>query len=136
MTDHLSDARYTLSHAKRRISEFEAEVKAFVDSQPYARVIETDPTGSKIYKIKMTKPLPIALKGIALDIVVNLRAALDQAGFAIARAFKKGTGKHAHFPFGSNPGEVASRHKHQSKDLPKQIFDVMAAFMPYKGGND
>jgi hypothetical protein len=73
--------------------------------------------------------------GIVFDAVTNLRSALDQAGFAVAVAAGK-KGKDAHFPFGDTLAEVQSRAGGPSKDIPKEIFDVMVSAKPYKGGND
>src|SRR2546428_10680207 len=80
------------------------------------------------------KPLPIALAGIAADAIYNLRAALDQAGYAVAVAAKT-SGKNAHFPFGDTLEEVKSREQGGSKEIPKSIFDAMVALRPFETGN-
>jgi hypothetical protein len=136
MTDPLSDSRYCLNHAKRHIHKFESESNVFFNTNPYARVIDFETNGSvEVHKIKLVKPMPEELSGIAFDAVNNLRSALDLAGFAVARAVGK-NGKNAHFPFGSDLCEVQSRVLGKSKDIPKAVFDVMVASRPYKGGND
>lgn len=136
------DSKYTLAHAKRRLAEFEGEVAAFLNSNPYAKVIEQNADGTEdLYKIKLVKPMPIGLPGVAFDTVNNLRAALDQAGFAAARAAGN-NGREAHFPFRENSTEMQGtirQHaggKGPSKDIPAEIFTLMVAFQPYKGGND
>ena len=136
MADPLHDSRYSVEHAKRRIRELEGEITVFNKTNPCARVLERDPnTTEYVHKIKLVKPLPVALSGIAFDVVTNLRSALDQAGFAIAVAAGK-KGKDAHFPFGDTLAEVQSRAGRRSKDIPKEIFDVMVSAKPHKGGND
>ena len=136
MTDPLHSSRYSVEHAKRRIRELELEINAFFNTSPFTKVIELEKNGSEeVHKIKFVKPMPVALSGIAFDAVNNLRSALDQAGFAVALAAGK-NGKNAHFPFGDNLTEVRGRIRRRSKDIPIEIFDVMAAFKPYKGGND
>ena len=114
----------------------EGEITVFNKTNPCTQVIERDPnTAEFVHKIKLVKPLPVALSGIVFDVVVNLRSALDQAGFAVAVA--AGTnGRAAHFPFGKTLAEVRSRAKEGSKNIPKEIFDVMVSAKPYKGGND
>lgn len=135
MTHPLASARYCVTHAKRHIETFQAESQAFMDSQPCAYVVEFDPAGpDDIYKIKFVRPMPEALPGVAFDVIVNLRAALDQAGYAAAVA--AGTkGKQAQFPFGETLADVESLRTRGSRNVPKDIFDVMVAAQPYKGGN-
>jgi hypothetical protein len=142
MADLLQDARYALAHAKRRAAEFQGEVAAFLNSNPYAKVIEQNADGTEdLYKIKLVKPMPIGLRGVAFDTVNSLRAALDQAGFAAARAAGN-DGRDTHFPFRENISEMQgtikqhARGEGRSKDIPAEIFAVMVAFQPYKGGND
>lgn len=136
MTDHLSNSRYSLAHAQRRINELQAEIIAFAGSNPYTRVIEPDPNGTdNIHKVKLVKPVPVAIPGIVFDAANSLRCALDQAGFTVA--CKAGTGgRNAKFPFGDNIAEVKSRRKTQARDIPQTVFDVMVALQPYEGGND
>lgn len=65
------------------MATLDAELKKFFDSSPYRQVIQFDPNGpTDIHKLKLTIELPDALPGIAFDAVSNLRAALDQAGYA------------------------------------------------------
>src|SRR5687768_12500707 len=101
--DPLHSAKYVLEHANRRIAEFEREAGMFYDSEPYANLIEADgDTGYCILKVKLVKPLPAALPGIVFDALSNLRACLDQIGFATAKVANPAFGKHAHFPFGNS----------------------------------
>jgi hypothetical protein len=134
--DPLHSAKYVLEHANRRISEFEREVTLFLDSEPYARVIEDDPyTGGQVAKVKLVKPLPAALPGIVFDALNNMRACLDQIGFATSKAADSNFGKHAHFPFGDSEANSLGHYGGGSKQIPKQIFDVMVAFRPYETGD-
>jgi hypothetical protein len=133
--DPFQSSKYSIEHAKRRIRELESEIVAFSKTNPCAMVVEHDAkTAEDVHKVKLVKPVPAALSGIAFDTVNNLRSALDQAGFAVAVAGGK-RGKNAHFPFGLTLIEVENRKKGRSKDIPKEIFDVMVSAKPYKGGN-
>ena len=135
MADPLADPRYSVEHAKRRLQEFEAEVAAFGDTHPYASVVETNDNGTEdTYKLKLVKPMPVGLPGIASDILNSLRSSLDQAGYAVAVAAGK-SGDDAHFPFDENAAIPYGRGKGRSRDLPKEIFDLMVACKPHKTGN-
>jgi hypothetical protein len=84
--------------------------------------------------------MPVRLPGIAFDIVSGLRSALDLAGYSAAIAGGKseasGTRIRAGFPFRDFLSEIEGARTGESKDIPKEIFDVMVSFKPYKGGND
>lgn len=135
MTDPLHNSRYSVTHAKRHIHNLETEIAAFFATNPYARVVDHDANRAQdVHKVKLVKPMPVSLPGIAFDALNNLRSALDQAGFAVAKTVGK-DGHNAKFPFGDNLNETAGRIKGPSKDIPPEIFAVMLALKPYAGGN-
>jgi hypothetical protein len=107
--------------------------RAFVESQPYTLVIEDDPLypTHNLRFLRLTKPLPYRISGLAGDALVNLRNSLDHAGYFIARAAGK-DGKDAHFPFGADAKDLEGKRGHRSKDFPKEMFDFMAAYKPYQ----
>lgn len=138
MGDHLFNSRYSVGHAKRRIAELERTLDAFDQGKPYAMFSELDADTSEIcYKVRLTKSLPIELNGIIFDVVSNLRASLDHAGYAVATADGR-SGAHAHFPFGQDIEDIQFRSDKKggrSRQIRKEIFNLMVAFKPYKGGN-
>jgi hypothetical protein len=135
MADPFRSSRYSLDRAKGHIQHLKTERDAWFRSNPYAKIIEPNAEGTEdIHKVRLTQPMPVAIPGIAVDALNNLRSALDQAGYAVAIAAST-TGKKAHFPFGKTLTEVQSRITGTSKHIPKEIFDVMVAFQPYEGGN-
>ena len=85
--------------------------------------------------MKLAKPVPENLQGIASDAVCNLRSALDQCSYAVCKA-AGGKGKDTYFPFGDTAAEVKSRHAQGSNEIPPEIFAVMEGFKPYQGGDD
>ncbi len=133
--DPLRDAKSGIKNAKRHIAELEKRVKIFFDGHPYASVIETNADGTEdFHKVKLTQPLPDDLADIAFDIVSNLRASLDRAGYAVAVAAGR-KGADAHFPFGADLADAQLKAQRRSKDIPKGIFDLMISHKPYKGGD-
>jgi len=130
----LDSSRFMIENAQRHIGYLEREIRAFNDRHPYAHVIDQDADGlTDRHKVRLTEPLPRSLKGMAFDAANNLRAALDQAGYAVARAAGN-KGRAAHFPFGLTRREAYGRRTKQSKDIPQEVFDVMMALEPYQGG--
>jgi len=138
--DEFYNPKFSIDNAHRKITEFEATSIAFAHSKPYTFVTELDDDGvNKVHKIKLATPMPPALPELAFDAVHDLRAALDQSAYACA--ISAGTEKsqvRAHFPFGdiaakSTPTNSA---RGSSEDIPREIFDLMVSFKPYKGGDD
>lgn len=136
MADIFHSSKYSIEHAKRRFAELDSEITTWFKSNPYARIVDISTDGTQeIHKLKLTKSMPASLSGIVFDTANSLRSSLDQAGYAVARAVGK-SGNDAHFPFGGTLMDAQSAVKRRSKELPKEIFDVMIAFKPYKGGDN
>lgn len=136
MSGNLDSARSMLARAQMHIGAFREAVMAFLDSEPFLQVAELDTASNeRVTKLKLVKAAPLELNHIAADALVNLRSALDQAGYAVATA-AGGKGRDTYFPFGDNEAEVRSRDRSGSKEIPKEIFDVMVSFKPYQGGDD
>ena len=136
MSSNLESAASCVAHALKRIRELEADLVAFDLIPPYVEVEEDDPeAGWKVRKVKFITAIPRAFSHLTFDAANQLRAALDQAGFAVAVA-SNNAGKNAHFPFGDSLAEATSRRKKQAKDIPQSIFNLMLSFKPYLGGND
>jgi hypothetical protein len=136
VSSHLDSAKSCVDHALKRIRELEADIAAFDRLPPYVDVVEDDPQpGWKVRKVKFTTPIPHTFSHVAFDAVNQLRAALDQAGFAVAVA-SGASGKNAHFPFGDSLAEATSRKTKHARDIPERIFNLMLSFQPYFGGNN
>ncbi|GAB3416230.1 hypothetical protein NX774_10400 [Massilia agilis] len=136
MAGNLDSAKSMLERAQVHSTTFKDAVMAFLDSDPFVQVNELDPESNEwVTKLKLVKAAPNDLNHIAADALVNMRSALDQAGYAVATA-AGGKGRDTYFPFGDNEAEVRSRDRSGSKEIPKQIFDLMVSFKPYRGGDD
>jgi hypothetical protein len=140
MTDPLDSARSCIQHAQRRIRELAADIQAYEASMPYEEFWETDPvSGDRIHKVSVRKLPSRELGHIAFDAMSNLRAALDQAGYAAAYFANPGSPrKNGNFPFGDSLSDVQSRRtsgNRKSRDIPDSIFEVMVDYKPYKAGN-
>jgi hypothetical protein len=138
MTDPFSSSKYSIEHAKGHIFAFDQAHSLFINSRPYTLVVEQNADGTEdFHKIKMTKPMPPQLAGIAFDAINNMRNALDQACFAVGTA-AGGRGRQSHFPFGNDASTVKGKGKGKGKsaDLPEEVFDLIVSYQPYSGGND
>ncbi len=138
MSNPFASPRLTILRAQHHIDDFNARINEFVNSQPWSYVIEKDSKGSQVlHKIKFARRLPPNLPCILFDASNNLRATLDQAGYASAVASGKVDPKQTKFPFGDDPvGLDNVIRRNGSKDLPPEILTLFRGFKPYKGGND
>jgi hypothetical protein len=138
MSDPFASSRSRLAWAKETlIPDLNKRLWEFNNLNPYAKVIEPDPQKPdwEIHKIKLVQPFPEAFANIASDVVVNLRSALDNAGYAIAVATGKPDARNTAFPFAKDVANMASSIG-RSADLPKEIQSLFCGFQPYRGGND
>ncbi|MDR5858228.1 hypothetical protein FZZ93_01015 [Halomonas eurihalina] len=125
---------YCLNHAERHIQSFSEEMKKFVDSSPFKRVMEFDPNGPRdIHKIILEKEMPEALSGISADIVLNLRASLDQSMHAIGMSF---SGKGLNFPIRSGENDFLGLKDRIVKRASEEIFNTIYSLNPYQGGDN
>ncbi len=119
------------------MADLQREIVEFQDSNPYERVIEPHPDkpDHQVHKIKLTKALPEGIGDAAGDVAQNLRAALDNAGYAVALAVAPGTDpKCTAFPFAGSVGQMANALG-RSKDIPQQVQSLFCGFQPYPGGD-
>lgn len=68
------------------------------------------------------------------DAFEELRKALDQACYAVAKAAGK-SGKKCAFPFGETEQELAGRLTGISREIPKEIFAAILEFQPRLDGD-
>jgi hypothetical protein len=137
MADPFESPRAMLDRAQFHIDSLAQQAAAYLDSDPHAQVTEFNPeVGFFDIKVVFHKPIPIISDVIAGDAISNIRSALDQIGYIVTAASRGVAGKlKAAFPFGDTITEVLSRKSGDSKQIPSSIFDIMASFEPYLGGN-
>jgi hypothetical protein len=139
MTDLFASPRVSLGRAKDHIVDLEKRIRAFLaDTVPYTHVIEPDSEGiNQVHKVKFIKLIPEEFAGITSDAVNNLRAVLDQIGYAIAVANgAKNPTKGTYFPFGETVSELDANIKTSCKKIPNEIVTLFRSFKPYKGGDN
>lgn len=137
MDDPFYSSYRGILRAQDHINDLDRRIKTFGDSKPYAMFVDLHDDGiNEAHKIKFIRSLPDIFSDLVVDAVYNLRAALDQAGYAVATLHGGGDPRKTHFPFGDTITEAESRGIGTSKNIPKEVFALMMSFKPYKGGND
>ncbi len=138
MVDPFDSSHRKMDRAEKHFSNLQGKVSAFVQSNPYHRVVEPDTNkpDHEVHKIKPSRELSGELNDIADDFgefVSNLRSALDNAGFAIASATGKPDAKNSYFSFS---GSLKDWNTGRCADLPREIQSLFFGFQPYFGGDD
>jgi hypothetical protein len=139
-TNHLPDSRQRIARARAHISNLDRAVKSFILRKPYRHVIEPHTDGiHEVHKLKAKRHnLPRSFTDISTDAIENLRAALDQAVYAIARAHgisDRRTLKDVAFPLSSNATDFQARLKGVCPRFREEILTLLESFKPYQGGN-
>jgi hypothetical protein len=137
MANVFDSARLTFCRAEHHINEFKSMIDGFVNNSPWTRLVDTDSKpGKHVHKIKITRDLPQMLPCILFDAANNLRAVLDQAGYASAVAANSPSLKAVKFPFGPDEAHWRNNMAGGCKDLPTEIRTIFEGFKAYKGGNN
>jgi hypothetical protein len=136
--DLFESPRLTIARARHHIDDLNARIDEFVSSKPWSEVIEKDSDGiHDLHKVKFARRLPADLPCIVFDAANNLRAVLDQSGYASAVAAGYLDPKNTQFPFGDNLAGLEYVIKRgRCKDLPPEILALFRRFKPCLGGND
>ena len=136
MADLFYSARLTLVRAQHHIRDFNTLVHEFVNGKPWAEFVDRDSDPSRDFlKIKFNRNLPDMLPCILFDATNNMRAALDQAGYASAVAAKSAALKAVKFPFGPTEDDFRNNLNGGCKDLPAEIRTIFAGCNAYKAGD-
>lgn len=137
MPDPFNSSKRRIERAKTHIHDLDMGIKSFFDGKPCSHAVETDADGiNQLHKIKFTAPIPDRLMEIAADSLENLRAALDQAGYAVAVAAGASNPRSAYFPIGEDATNLESIIKRRCKNIPDDIVALFRGFQSYEGGND
>src|SRR5262245_52916922 len=137
MADLFHSPQLTLVRASHHIHEFNETVNRFIAERPWTRFVEHDSNlGHDLHKAKLIKEPPEILSCILFDAMHNLRAVLDQIGYASAVAAKSPFLKAVKFPFGPTEQKWRNNLAGGCKDLPTEIRVIFEGFKAYPGGND
>jgi len=137
MPDPFCSPKRTLERAKCHFRDFEARITAFSNEKKWSYECERDLKGrNNRHKIKFDRAFFDEVPSIVFDLVNNMRAVLDQCGYAAAKAAGKSRLKQTAFPFGKDPDDLCNTIKRNvCADVPTEIVTLFRSFKPYKRGN-
>jgi hypothetical protein len=131
-----------VSKIDRSIKHIQELEELFVKNKPFSYVVETDiNSGERATFAKSNEKIIIEAVNIAADVIHNLRAALDQAYWAIASPFVQSPNeqKALQFPFSETAAglEQAVRNRKADK-VSETFFKALVNLWPHGGigGNE
>ena len=129
-----------VERAKSHINDLDREIRAFLDTKPYAIETKRNPqTRQLIYYVSRVKPIPESLSLIAGDAIQNLVSALDHLAYQIVGSDtgdKYPTPNRIYFPIADDAKEYEAIKAKKMKGADKATLDAIDTLKPYKGGND
>lgn len=135
-----SRIRLKVERAKRHVAEFERELRAFFDTNPYKVGAKRDPQTRKwVYYVAGADPIPECLPLIAGDAIQNLMTALDHLAYQIVcsdTGDRPPKPRRIYFPIANDASEYEARKRGKMDGALQETFDAIDALKPYKGGND
>jgi len=137
MANLFDSARLTFERAEHHITDFKTLVGGFINDEPWALVVDKESQpGKHIHKIQFKCEPPKMLPCLLFDATNNLRAVLDQAGYAAAVASGNTRLKATKFPFSSCEDKFRHHVAGACKDLPTEVRSLFEGYKAYKGGDD
>lgn len=140
MTEKLApfdSSKRRVSRAKVHIHDLNGRINKFLVDYPCTHAVDPDANSiNQFHKIKFSATIPDSFGEIAADALENLRAALDQAGYAVAVASGTNDPRSAYFPIGDDAMNLESIIGMRCKNIPNEIVSIFRGFQPYQGGND
>jgi hypothetical protein len=136
--DRLDLISVKVERAQEHLASLSAEVRAYLESKPYAVGFKRDPESRRlIYFVAGVRPTPRRLSALLGDTIHNLRSALDHLAFQLVSV---GTGKspssHVYFPIADDRAKYIEQRRRQLKGATPSAIAVVDSLNPYKGGND
>jgi hypothetical protein len=138
-SEKLFSVRVKIERTNQDIANLEAEIRAFLNTNPYKVRRDDDPkTGHIVYKVVSVQNVPVPILLLAGEAIQNLRSALDHLAYQL---WLTGTGSsdggdHVFFPIGgTNPAEYKSQRVGKVQGMRQDAIDAIDATEPYKGGS-
>lgn len=126
-----------IERAKSHIRELTEAIAAFLESDPYALVVQEEPeTGDLVYRLRVLRETPPEWGAILGDATHNLRSALDLLASELVLV---GGGKltdQTGFPIARDVHALKSMLPAKMGGAPPAAIRLIRAMNPYHGGNE
>jgi hypothetical protein len=141
-SDHMFNHDLRLRRASYHLQRFENEVRQWMDEGPYQIVSEPQPEQrQKVFRVEILSSPPPELGLLIGDYLHNLRSALDNLAYDLARAHRGGplsrsVAKDSQFPIFKDRDQFMSRGMNQIRGVAPEAQKIIEELQPYQRGNE
>jgi hypothetical protein len=134
----LDGCHVKIERAESHIAELEAQVNAFLMTNPYEVATKRDPqTRKPIYYVASVSEPSLVLAAIVGETVQSLRTALDYLAYElVSLEIGRRPPWKVYFPIFGSAAEYEAKKLGQAKGMGPRAIEIVDAVKPYKGGND
>ncbi|MCA0208115.1 MAG: hypothetical protein LCH74_03545 [Proteobacteria bacterium] len=125
----------SVQFASEAVNEFHAAQREFFEDKDLAKpaVEKDEATGEDVFKMKITKPIPLLLRRKATEAITTARHSMDQSIYAAITCIEgKPPKQSVYFPLASSPNDLESIFK--KGFIPEALFEVIRGLEPYPSG--
>ncbi len=136
--ERLAGVRLKIERAEQHVRDLHAVLTAFMNGNPYRLVAELDAdTGDKVFRVRMSAPIPSDWPAIAGDVAHNLRSALDHLAWQLVLAGGGTPDRDTAFPIRESQAKYETTAKGAKiRGASPSAIHILDALKPYQGGND
>ena len=136
--ERLELIRVKVHRAKDHFHSLEAQIHAYLASNPYAIRTRRDPdTRRLIYFISSVQPTPPTVSAVLGDTIQNLRSALDHLAYQLVSiGIGKTPSSHVYFPIADDAAKYHEQRSKQVNGARQEAISAIDALTPYRGAND
>lgn len=131
MPNALDDIRWKLWRAKEHVQAVHDTAHAFLKSDFYRLVLYQDESGRLAAKVGELKRVPPVLSVLIGDAVHNLRSALDNLAFLIAKPTTRGEERDVQFPLVNVPREFQGTCRKRLPNADPAVVAEVERLQPY-----
>lgn len=139
---HFESPRDTLAWVDESVQKLGANCLTFLNDENFRQVVEPDPqTGLIIIKVKLVRKLPAHIRGMATDIINNIKHSFDQSIYAACCAIGKKPKDSIYFPWADSPDDLEGRLQRDPRKPgknvppPPEFWPALRELQPYGRGN-
>jgi hypothetical protein len=140
--NHMYNHERRLERAAYHLQRFENEVKQWIDREPYRIVPESQPEQRQtIFRVEILRSPPPELSLLIGDCLHNLRSALDNLAYDLARAYQgdplsHSVAKASQFPIFKSKDQFLSRGMTQIRGVAPAAQKIIEEVQPYQRGDE
>lgn len=134
-SDRLTGVRAKIARARHHMSDLEATVKRFRESNPYGfRTSIDNDNGDEVHHIEIRNPTPVDFSILIGDSLHSLRCALDHLAWQAHEAGGGRPDRQTNFPIYKTAGEFKTAELRSRQKYRSELIALLEQVQPYRPG--